>query len=136
MTSRFRDLRLQNGFLANIAPSTTPMERTTSPLPLAPLRPGRGAARSWPVLLPMLALLLQSGCGPQPASGPRTSEMEPSSLASLPAPAAEDHFPDKADIRHATGFAVTYHGHYKVVRVAAEAGALRLSDREGAACPA
>lgn len=28
-----------------------------------------------------------------------------------------DHFPDKVDVRHATGFTVEYHNHYKVVRV-------------------
>jgi iron complex transport system substrate-binding protein len=30
---------------------------------------------------------------------------------------ATDYFPDKIEIRHAKGFSVEYHGHYKIVRV-------------------
>ena len=86
------------------------------------------------LLVPLLVLsILHTGCGRRPTIDLQESETGSSLSASLPAGSTRDLFPDKADIRHATGFTVTYHGNYKVVRVAADAKSLRLSVEEGVA---
>lgn len=66
-----------------------------------------------------------------------TPEQEAAPTGVQPEPAASrassdlDLFVDKVDIVHATVFTVSYHGNYKVVRIAPAAQALQLSATEG-----
>ncbi|MDA8020634.1 MAG: ABC transporter substrate-binding protein [Thermoanaerobaculia bacterium] len=84
--------------------------------------------------LPWLLVLLMvcAGCGPRSGVSPE-DEANVSSPHPSPGTPTHDAFPDKAEIRHATGFTVSYHGTYKVVRVAADVKALQLSSGEGRA---
>ncbi|MCG8462743.1 MAG: ABC transporter substrate-binding protein, partial [Holophagales bacterium] len=86
------------------------------------------------MLVPSLALLLHLGCGQRAAEeAEHQGDFEHRGEESSPATAAVDLFPDQAEIRHATGFEVTYHGTYKIVQVAADARSLRLSEQDAAA---
>ena len=85
-------------------------------------------------VLALIALLsFHLGCGPQSVDRSQESDVGRSSAASMPTTSTADLFPQKAEIRHATGFTVTYHGNYKVVQVAAEARSMQLSIEEGLA---
>ena len=86
------------------------------------------------MLVPTLALLLHLGCGQRPVEDVQ-SQGDPEDQGEAISPATEpaDLFPDKAEIRHAAGFEVTYHDSYKVVRVTADARSLRLSEQDVAA---
>lgn len=77
--------------------------------------------------------LFAAGCGPRSAADRQRSEGGSPGSSPAPPEGAVDHFPDKADVRYAQGFSVSYHGHYKVVRVSADAEAMRLSENEAEA---
>ncbi len=72
-------------------------------------------------------VLIMAGCRPAAVSNVQAD----SPAEFVDASTADDPFPDKAEIRHAKGFTVSYSGNYKVVKLSADADSLRLSGEEG-----
>lgn len=70
------------------------------------------------VVLLLLATACQSAPDAAESVQPATSAFDPET----------DYFPDKVDVQYADHFAVTYHGHYKVVRTHAEVRAWQSKD--------
>ena len=67
----------------------------------------------------VLAGILLAACGDAPVPGDPTAH-EASACVSDFDPAA-DYYSEKAEIRHAENFSISYHGHYKVLRARLEA---------------
>lgn len=82
----------------------------------------------WRLVLACMLMTATAACSPpeQPGS---TSESRPPDVTSVSSSA--DLFDDRVDIVHATGFTVSYHGNYKLVRVAPGAQSLQMSRQEG-----
>lgn len=83
------------------------------------------------ILTPIIFLTVATACSP--AEAPLSQDPGVPSSTITPDQSSVDRFADKVEVVHATGFTVSYHGNYKLVKVAPGIQALELPQREGTA---